>query len=141
MNGPQIAMPFLSPEVASHTFPEYTGAWNSLYWKEGEIYTVDGRTLTVRVKLTDHGNVVAFVDDVEIQIHRRHGDWIFRGDKVADVLSAYAIGQKPKLFVDNEAAIAAQKRESDRRNRIENKKILREIQKQAELKRTQGCAA
>ena len=138
MNGPQIAMPFLSPEVASHTFPEYTGAWNSLYWKEGEIYTKDGRTLAVKAKLKEGDGVIANVNGEEFEIgNPLFHSWYFRGESLADVISAVAIGQKPKLFVDEENRWAANKRESDRRNRIENKKILREIQKQADQERAQ----
>lgn len=132
----QIGMGFLSPQVASHTFPEYMGDWWSERPKEGEIRTVDGRTLVVSLKLSDaHGrdSVTAVINGEEYEIERSpfHG-WIFKGDTVAEVVSAVAIGQRPALFIEHEKRREAIKRESDRRCRIETKKILREAKKQME---------
>lgn len=130
MNSTQISMPFLSPEVASHTFPEFMGAWNSQYWHEGQIITADGRTLVVQIKLKDSHGIIAMVNGEEFEIKRPiHLDWHFKGDSLAQVVSAEAIGQKPALFKFHEEQSAARKRESDRRHRIENKKILREVHK------------
>lgn len=142
MNSAQIGLGFLSPEVASHTFPEFIGAWNSLEWKDGEIRTVDGRKLSVSAKLSDSdgGDVVtAMINRDEFQIDRTACyDWIFRGDSVAQVISAVAIGQKPALFIEHEKRFEAMRREADRRNRIETKKILRDLHKQLEQERQQG---
>lgn len=130
-NANQICMPFLSPEVESHTFPEYMGAWNSLYWHEGEIRTVDGRTLVVQTKLKDGDAVIARVNGEDFEIkHTLSPLWIFRGNTVAEVISAVAIGQAPAIFKHHEELHAKQKREADKVQKREVKKILREAAKQ-----------
>lgn len=136
----QLSMPFLSPAVASHTFPEHMGAWNSIVPHRGEIRTADGRVLAVSAKLSDteFGSVLAVVNGKEIEIATRaHGDWHFKGDLLAQVISAAAIDQTPALFIEHEQRFEAMRRESRRRERIETKKILRDMQKRAE----QGGAA
>lgn len=141
MNNAQIGFGFLSPEVERHTFPEHMGAWNSIVPHSGEIHTVDGRTLAVSARLLDSSEidaVVATVNGEEFEIDRSaFNRWIYQGDTVAQVISAVAIGQKPALFSHHENQASIKKREADRRNRIETKKILRDMQKRAE----QGGAA
>ena len=139
----QIGFGFLSPAVASHTFPEFIGSWNSHCWHEGEIQTVDGRTLVVKARLSDsvRDAVVAVVNGDEFEIERSaFNRWIFKGDTVAEVISAVAIGLKPALFTDYEKKSEEMRRESDRRNRIETKKILRDVHKRLEQERKQGGA-
>ncbi|NPU91435.1 MAG: hypothetical protein HPY82_05930 [Gammaproteobacteria bacterium] len=121
----QISMPFLSPEVASHTFPEFMGAWNSLKFHTGEIRTTDGRTLAVSARLLDSSAVTAIVNGEEYEIGRAPFDaWIFRGDSVAQVISAVAIGQKPALFAYHEEQAATKRREEAKRNRRTVREVI-----------------
>lgn len=133
----QIGFGFLSPEVASHTFPEYMGAWNSLQWHHGEIRTQDGRVLDAKVRLSDsqRHSVVAVIDGEQIEIDNTiQGDWIFRGNLVADVISALAIGQNPMLFIeieDNHRALLRAEKKASRR-------LVREVSRQLRIERVQA---
>lgn len=138
----QISMPFLSPEVASHTFPEFMGAWNSLKFHTGEIRTADGRTLVVSVRLKDGDGVTANVNGEELEINRSPFDsWIFRGDTVAQVISAAAIGQKPALFVLHEEQATSRRRENAKRNRRSLMENVRDTMKRLDQKgQSEGAA-
>ena len=141
MGSNQIGMGFASPEVESHTFNEWLGAWNSSSYKEGQILTTDGRTLNVKVRLSYPGQgLQAVINGEEYEIPCTKGQWIFKGDPVANVLSGIAIGITPRLFIQLEEEARIRHMAGSKQRKKEAREAQWEINRKIKAKELAGNA-
>lgn len=125
----QVGMGFDSPAIASHTFPEYTGAWNSTDDKHGEIITKDGRKLiaVARLSYQESNGLVITIDGVAKTVIYPHSSsgFFFKGNPLASVISDIACGLYPRLWTENEEALnkrAMMANKQNKRQRMEDER-------------------
>lgn len=128
MSGQQIGMGFVSPEVESHTFEKYLGAWSSGRDHVGEIHTVDGRTIAVAARLALDGHITALADGATLNIPPV-ANWHFRGDTLAAVISSVSLGMKPALFAANEERLRAKARTDKKNSARSARELVRDLNK------------